>query len=93
MNKKAKEPFLAVRTVNVLIGFVILLLILLFLYQGSENESLELLIFALGAVQNFVAATVLFSEGKRIRGNICAAICAVLFVAVILLLISFLGIL
>lgn len=92
MNKKVKEPFLAARTINMILGFIILLLILVVIYQDSETKFLEILIFALAAIVNFIAATIDFSEKKKLRGNIYAVTCAGLFIAAIVTLIRFLGI-
>ena len=92
MNKKVKEPFLVGRTLNMVLGFVILLLILLVIYTDSETKVLEIIIFALAAIANFVTATINFSEKKKIRGNLYAIACALFFISVIMMLVSFLGI-
>ena len=93
MNKKAKEPFLAARTINMLLGFIVLLLILLVIYKDSGTKIFEVLIFALAAVMNFIAATVNFLEKKKLRGNVHSMICAVFLIIAIVTGISFLGIL
>ena len=92
MNKKVKEPFLAARTINMILGFVILLLILVVIYRDSETKNLEILIFVLAAITNFIAATVNFSEKKKLRGNIYAFACAFFFIAAVVTAVSFLGI-
>lgn len=92
MNKKAKEPFLAGRTINMILGFLVLLLILVVIYRDSETKFLEILIFALAAIGNFIAATINFSEQKKLRGNVYAFICAVFFIAAAVMTVSFLGI-
>ena len=92
MNKKVKEPFFVARTINMVLGFIILLLILLVIYKDSNTAFFQMMIFALAAVMNFIAATVNFSEQKKLRGNIYAIICAVFLVAAVVMSIGFLGI-
>ena len=92
MNKKTKEPFFAVRTVNMVLGFIILLLILLVIYKDSHTEFFQILIFALAAVMNFIAATVNFSEQKKLRGNMYAVVCAIFLIAAIVMTLGFMGI-
>ena len=93
MNKKVKEPFLTARAVNMVLGFIILLLILLVIYKDSHTEFFQVMIFALASVMNFIAATVYFSEKKKLRGNIHAVTCALFLIAAIVMTIGFLGIL
>lgn len=93
MNKKVKEPFLTARTVNMVLGFIILLLILLVIYKDSHTEFFQVMIFVLASVMNFIAATVYFSEKKKLRGNIHAVICALFLIAAIVMIVGFLGIL
>ena len=93
MNKKVKEPFFAARIVNMVLGFIILLLILLVIYKDSNTEFFRIMIFALASIMNFIAATINFSEKKKIRGNIHAVICALFLIAVIVMIVGFLGIL
>ena len=81
--KKKNESFYYTRIANVVLGFVILGLILAVLYKESGTEIFEVLIFGLAAVMNFISATISFSEQKKLRGNICAVICAVVMVAAI----------
>lgn len=81
--KKKNESFYYTRIANVVLGFVILGLILAVLYKESGTEIFEVLIFGLAAVMNFISATISFSEQKKLRGNICAVICAVFMVAAI----------
>lgn len=92
MNKKVKEPFFVARTINMVLGFIILLLILLVIYKDSNTAFFQMMIFALAAVMNFIAATVNFSEQKKLRGNIYAIICAVFLIAAVVMSIGFLGI-
>ena len=92
MNKKVKEPFFFARTINMVLGFIILLLILLVIYKDSNTAFFQMMIFALAAVMNFIAATVNFSEQKKLRGNIYAIICAVFLIAAVVMSIGFLGI-
>ncbi len=93
MNKKVKEPFLTARVVNMVLGFIILLLILLLIYKDSHTEFFQMMIFVLASVMNFIAATVYFSEKKKLRGNIHAVICALFLIAAIVMIVGFLGIL
>lgn len=93
MNKKVKEPFLATRVINMILGFVILALVLLVIYKDGGTEIYEMMIFALAAVENFIVATVSFSEHKKVRGNIYAVICAIFFIIAIILAVRFLEIL
>jgi uncharacterized membrane protein HdeD (DUF308 family) len=92
MNKKTKEPFFAARTANMVLGFIILLLILLVIYKDSHTEFFQIMIFALAAVMNFIAATVNFSEQKKLRGNIYAVICALFLIVAIVMILGFIGI-
>ena len=92
MNKKAKEPFFAARAINMVLGFIILLLILLVIYKDSDTEIFQIMIFALTAVMNFIAATINFSEKKKLRGNVYAFISAVFLIVAIVITIGFLGI-
>lgn len=91
MNKKSKEPFLVGRTLNMVLGFVILLLILLVIYKNSETRILEIIIFTLAAIANYIAATINFSEKKKVRGNFYAFSCTVFFIAAIVMIVSFFG--
>ena len=75
MNKKVKEPFFITRIVNFLIGIAVLVLIILVMMNVTGREIFEMLIFALAAVENFIGATISFSEHKRVRGNIYAIVC------------------
>ena len=77
MSKKVKEPFFVARVVSVAIGLVILALILLVLYKGENTDLYKMVIFGMAAVLNFISATIGFSEGKRMRGNLCAILCAI----------------
>lgn len=91
MKKKVKEPFLAARTMNMILGFVVLMLILVVIYKDSETKLLEIIIFALASIGNFIAATVDFSEKKKLRGNLYAFACAFFFIAAVVTTIRFLG--
>ena len=92
MNKKVKEPFLAARTINMILGFLVLLLILLVIYKDSDTQFFEVLVYVLAAIVNFIAATINFSEKKKLRGNLYAVACAVFIIAAIITLVRFLGI-
>lgn len=91
MNKKAKEPFFAARAINMVLGFIILLLILLVIYKDSSTEFFQIMIFALASLMNFIAATVNFSEKKKLRGNVYAFFCAVFLIVAIGMTIGLLG--
>lgn len=89
MNKKVKEPFLAARTMNLILGITILVLLFIVMIKENETEIYEMLIFALAAIENFTAATISFSEQKKVRGNIYAIICALFFIAALILAVRF----
>ena len=75
MNQKVKEPFLYTRIFN--------------LIKKEGTEIFEVLLFALAAVENFIGATVSFSEKKRVRGNIYAIVCGVFLVAALILAVRY----
>lgn len=92
MNKKVKEPFLAARTLNFALGIVILALFIVVMIKKGDTEVYETVIFALAAVENFIGATISFSEHKRVRGNLYAVICAVFFIIALILAVRLFGI-
>ena len=85
MSQKVKEPFLKTRVLNLILGMVILALILVAIVKDSNTEIYEMLIFALAAIENFIGATVSFSERKKVRGNIYAIVCAVFLIIALIL--------
>lgn len=89
MNKKVKEPFFITRIVNFLIGIAVLVLIILVMMNVTGREIFEMLIFALAAVENFIGATISFSEHKRVRGNIYAIVCAVFLIIALILAVRY----
>ena len=70
MNQKVREPFLRTRMLNFLLGIIILALVVVVIVRDSNTEIFQMLIFALAAIENFIGATVSFSEKKRVRGNV-----------------------
>ncbi len=85
MNQKVREPFLFIRTVNFILGIIILALIVVVIVKDSNTEIFQMLIFALAAIENFIGATVSFSEKKRVRGNVYAIVCAVFLIVALIL--------
>lgn len=93
MNKKIKEPFLAARVLNFVLGIVILSLAAIVMIKREDTVIYEALLFTLAAIENFIGATISFSEHKKVRGNIYAVICAVFFIIALLLAVRAFGIL
>ncbi|MBO5159858.1 MAG: hypothetical protein U0M69_03660 [Lachnospiraceae bacterium] len=89
MNQKVKEPFLYTRIFNLILGITILGLLFAVLIKKEGTEIFEVLLFALAAVENFIGATVSFSEKKRVRGNIYAIVCGVFLVAALILAVRY----
>lgn len=89
MNQKVKEPFLTARAVNLILGILILVLLAVVIVKDDGREIYEMLIFALAAIENFIGATISFSEGKKVRGNICAVLCGVFLITVLILAMSY----
>ena len=89
MNQKVKEPFLYTRIFNLILGITILGLLFAVLIKKDGTEIFEVLLFALAAVENFIGATVSFSEKKRVRGNIYAIVCGVFLVAALILAVRY----
>lgn len=85
MKHKVREPFFWLRTFNFLLGIVILAMILAVIFLEWNTQVFEMLIFVLAAVMNFIGATISFSEGKKLRGNIYAIVCAVFLVIALIL--------
>lgn len=89
MNKKVKEPFFITRAINFLLGITILALVILVMMKVDGREIFQMLIFALAAVENFIGATISFSEKKRVRGNVYAIFCAVFLIIALILAVRY----
>ena len=85
MKHGLREPFFITRAINFVLGIVILALILVVLIKKSGTEIFEMIIFALAAIENFIGATISFSERKRVRGNVYAIVCAVFLIIALIL--------
>lgn len=82
--RKTREPFFVIRVMNAVLGLVILGMLFVVLFREEKSWLLESTIFAMAAIQNFIAATISIAEQKKIRGNVYAALCAIFFVAILL---------
>lgn len=80
MNKKVKEPFFAARLLSMIIGIIILGLLVAVLLMDGGTMIYEMIIFALAAVENFIAAIICMVQQKTVRGNMYAIICAVFLI-------------
>lgn len=85
MNKKGKEPLLFLRSMNFLLGVMILVLLLLAFLKVEGKEVFEIMVFALVAIENFVGATISFSEQKKVRGTIYSVVSAVFVITAAIL--------
>lgn len=85
MNKKVKEPFFWSRLLNMILGIAILGLITAMFFLDGGTEICEILIFALAAAANFIAAMICFVRMKKIRGNIYAVLCTVFLLLAVFL--------
>lgn len=85
MNKKGKEPLLLLRSMNFLLGVMILILLLLAFLKIEGKEVFEIMVFALAAIENFVGATISFSEQKKVRGTIYSVVSAVFVITAAIL--------
>lgn len=92
MSKKVKEPFLTARILNFVLGIAILALAAWVVIKKGDTEIYETLIFALAAIENFIGATISFSEHKKVRGNIYAIICAVFLIIALIWAVRVFGI-
>lgn len=77
MEKRGKEPLFLMRSAKLLLEIIILGLIAVRLLVQQYAPVCEIGIFLLAAVDNFIGATGYFFWKKRVRGNICAVLCAV----------------
>ena len=89
MKRGLREPFFITRAINFVLGVIILALMLVVLIKKSGTEIFEIIIFALAAVENFIGATISFSEKKRVRGNVYAIVCAVFLIVALILAMSY----
>lgn len=89
MNKKVKEPFFITRAINLILGIIILVLMVLVMLNIEGRKIFEMLIFALAAVENFIGATISFSEHKRVRGNVYAIVCALFLIIALILAVRY----
>ena len=89
MSKQVKEPFLGTRMVNFLLGITILSLIIVNMVQNDGTDLLEAIIFALAAIENFIGATISFSEQKKVRGNVYAIVCALFLIVALILAVRY----
>lgn len=85
MNKKGKEPLLLLRSMNFLLGVMSLVLLLLAFLKVEGKEVFEIMVFALAAIENFVGATISFSEQKKVRGTIYSVVSAVFVITAAIL--------
>ena len=85
MKRGLREPFFITRAINFILGVIILALMLVVLIKKNDTEILKIIIFALAAVENFIGATISFSEKKRVRGNVYAIVCAVFLIVALIL--------
>lgn len=85
MNKKGKEPLLFLRSMNFLLGVMILVFLLLAFLKVEGKEVFEIMVFALAAIENFVGATISFSEQKKVRGTIYSVVSAVFVITAAIL--------
>lgn len=77
------------RAVNLILGILILGLMLVLLIKKNGTEVIEMLIFVLAAIENFIGATISFSEKKKVRGNVCAIVCSIFLIAALILAIRY----
>ena len=80
MNKKVKEPFFVSRLISMIIGLIILGLLVVVLVKDGSTRIYEMIIFALAAVENFIASVICFVRQMNVRGNMYAVICAVFMI-------------
>ena len=89
MNKKVREPFFTTRTINLILGIIILVLMALVLLNIGNREVFKMMIFTLAAVENFIGATISFSEQKRVRANVYAIVCALFLIIALILAVRY----
>ena len=89
MNPKPREPYLYTRILNLILGVAILILMALVFFRDTGTENFEMLIFLLAAIENFIGATVSFSERKKVRGNVYAIISALFLIIALILAVRY----
>lgn len=89
MDRRLREPFMVTRIVNLILGIVILGLMVAVLIKKNGTEVMEMLIFVLAAIENFIGATISFSEKKKVRGNVYAIICSIFLIIALILAIRY----
>lgn len=85
MNKKAKEPFFVSHVISMLLGIIAFAMVIVVLVKDQGTEIYETLIFALGAVINFISAVKCFIQQRMVRGNMYAVICAIFLIVTVIL--------
>ena len=85
MNRNVREPFFLARVMNFLLGIVILVMLVVVLVKKEGTAPFQIALFALAAVENFIGATISFSEYKKVRGNIYAIVSALFFIVALIL--------
>ena len=85
MKRGLREPFFITRAINFVLGVIILALMLVVFIKKSGTEIFEIIIFALAAVENFIGATISFSEKKKVRGNVYAVVCALFLIIALII--------
>ena len=89
MDRRLREPFMVARAVNLILGIIILVLMALVLLNIGNREVFKMMIFTLAAVENFIGATISFSEQKRVRGNVYAIVCALFLIIALILAVRY----
>lgn len=64
-------------------------LVLIVVTKDGGTQIYETLIFALAAVENFIAAIVSFSEQRKMRGNVYAVVCALCLIITMVLAVRY----
>ena len=67
MKRGLREPFFITRVINLILGVIILALMLVVIIKKNDTEIFKIIIFALAAIENFIGATISFSEKKRVK--------------------------
>ena len=85
----SREPRRVGALGTVITVLLILALIVVVLVKKTDTEIFKMLIFVLAAVENFIGATISFSESKRVRGNVYAIVCAIFLIIALILAMSY----
>lgn len=89
MNPKTREPYLYTRILNLVLGLIIIGLLIPVFVKDTGTEVYEMLIFLLAAIENFIGATVSFSESKKVRGNVYAIVSALFLIVALILAVRY----